>query len=102
MLVEAVEEMHGPVYPFVETIEFLADEETNARLLASSQNAVIQEFMSAIGQTEGPLVETRRGVWGDLRWYGFSRVLSKTWPPSPGWTGIGGCDGMPRGQGGEP
>jgi hypothetical protein len=79
-------EQHGPVHPFIETVEYSVDDATFAQLMSvPSEQAAIDSLL------EANLTPDRRDYWGDIRHMQFD------WPaPASGWTGVGNDHGLPQ------
>jgi hypothetical protein len=81
-----VKEIVGPVAPFTETYNFqCGDEATDAEIAALSDGERVDRLVTARGAAEGPIRETNRGYWGDVRLMSSQPIV-----PGPGdWTKLG-------------
>jgi len=83
-----VRDIVGPVKPFTETYDFQCDDDAlDATIAAASDDERVDQLLSARGAAEGPLRETRRGYWGDIKLMSYQDIAPTPGPDS--WTGVG-------------
>jgi hypothetical protein len=81
-----VREIVGPVKPFTETYDFQCEDDAiDAEIAAASDDDRVDRLLRARGAADGPLRETDRGYYGDMKFMSYQDIS-----PGPGpWTRVG-------------